>query len=134
FYILIDDEPEAILNPFRNVAALLWEEWGEEEFKTLVSGYADLEKYVERTYDWAFDHWKESIWQKFKLNGKEVGAPVFIVNVTQSPNYPGEINEREFRSIWNQAWFSSFRSASGLFRYAKRSGNAELLDKAIKTK
>lgn len=39
FYILIDDEPEAILNPFRNVAALLWEKWGEEEFKTLVSGY-----------------------------------------------------------------------------------------------
>lgn len=58
-----------------------------------------------------------------------MGAPVFIVNVTQSPNYPGEINEREFRSIWNQAWFSSLRSASGLYRYARRTGNRELLAK-----
>lgn len=57
-----------------------------------------------------------------------------IVNVTQSPNYPGEINEREFRSIWNQAWFSSLRSASGLYRYARRTGNRELLAKANLTK
>lgn len=134
FYILITDGSKDILNPFRNVASLLWEKWGKVELQTLVSGYADLEKYVERTYDWAFDHWKESIWQEFKLNGKEVGAPVFIVNVTQSPNYPGEINEREFRSVWNQAWFSSLRSASGLYRYAKRTENRNLLDKALKTK
>ncbi|HTN69198.1 MAG TPA: hypothetical protein VLZ33_07025 [Dysgonamonadaceae bacterium] len=134
FYILISSQSEDTLNPFRNVASLLWEKWGEEEFHTLVSGYADLEKYVERTYDWAFNHWKESIWQEFNLNGKKVGAPVFIVNVTQSPNYPGEINEREFRSVWNQAWFSSLRSASGLYRYAKRTENSDLLDKALKTK
>lgn len=56
------------------------------------------------------------------------------MNVTQSPNYPGEINEREFRSIWNQAWFSSLRSASGLYRYARRTGNRELLAKANLTK
>lgn len=80
----------------------------------------NLERYVEHTYNWAFNTWSESVWQEFSLNGKRVGAPVFIVNVTQSPNYPGEVNEREFRSIWNQAWFSSLRSASGLFRYARR--------------
>jgi hypothetical protein len=44
------------------------------------------------------------------------------------------VNEREFRSIWNQAWFSSLRSAQGLFRYAKRTGNKDLLQYALKTK
>lgn len=66
----------------------------------------DLEPYVEHTYNWAFNTWKDSIWQEFEWNGKKVGTPVFIVNVTQSPNYPGRISEREFRSVWNQAWFS----------------------------
>jgi hypothetical protein len=74
------------------------------------------------------------VWQEFELDGKRVGAPVFIVNQTQSPNYPGEVNEREFRSIWNQAWFSSLRSASGLYRYARRTGNEELLQRARLTK
>jgi len=67
-------------------------------------------------------------------NGKQVGAPVFIVNVTQSPNYPGRISEREFRSVWNQAWFSSLRSASGLYRYGRRTKNKDLMDKALLTK
>lgn len=89
---------------------------------------------MKHTYNWAFNSWSENVWQQFELDGKKVGAPVFIVNVTQSPNYPGEINEREFRSIWNQAWFSSLRSASGLYRYARRTGNRELLAKANLTK
>lgn len=63
-----------------------------------------------------------------------MGAPVFIVNVTQSPNYPYEVDEREFRSIWNQAWFSSLRSASGLYRYARRTENRSYLEKALLTK
>ena len=86
--------------------------------------------YVLHTYNCAFNSLSENVWQQFELDGNKVGAPVFIVNVTQSPNYPGEINEREFRSIWNQAWFSSLRSASGLYRYARRTGNRELLTKA----
>ena len=74
------------------------------------------------------------MWQEFELNGTRVGAPVFIVNETQSPNFPGAVNEREFRSIWNQAWFSSLRSASGLYRYARRVGDDELRQKALLTK
>jgi hypothetical protein len=74
------------------------------------------------------------VWQEFSLNGKQVGAPVFIVNVTQSPNYKGQAKAREIKSIWNQAWFSSLRSAQGLFRYAKRTNNQELLGYALKTK
>jgi hypothetical protein len=56
------------------------------------------------------------------------------VNVTQSPDYPGKVNEREFRSVWNQAWFSSLRSAGGLYRYARRTGNTDLMEKALLTK
>ena len=44
-----------------------------------------LEKYVQHTYNWAFNSWSENVWQQFELDGKKVGAPVFIVNVTQSP-------------------------------------------------
>src|SRR5699024_5214323 len=100
----------------------------------MASDFADPEKYVQHTYNWAFDSWKDNVWQEFELNRKVVGAPVFIVNTTQSPNYEGEVNEREFRSVWNQAWFNSLRSASGLYRYAKRTGNKELLEYANKTK
>ena len=78
--------------------------------------------YVKHTYKWAFDGWKKSVWQEFDLNGKKAGAPVFIVDVTQSPNYKGVRNEREFRSIWNQAWFSS----SDLPRGCSGTGNAPI--------
>lgn len=133
-YIIVSKDEKSILNPFRDAASFLWKNWGENAARQMISGFTDPEKYVERTYTWAFDTWKESIWQEFRLNGKEVGAPVFIVNTTQSPNYPGEVNEREFRSVWNQAWFSSLRSASGLYRYARRTNNSELLAYALKTK
>lgn len=132
FYIMKYSEPKELENPFRLPLEFMWGKWGHEAFVKMPS--SDLEPYVEYTYKWAFDTWKESVWQEFTLNGKKVGAPVFIVNTTQSPNYPGEVNEREFRSIWNQAWFSSLRSASGLFRYAKRKSDKKLMNKANLTK
>lgn len=134
FYLLASEEPENEVNPFRQAASFLWDQWGAGAFDRMAAGFGDLERYVEHTYNWAFNSWKESVWQEFELNGKRVGAPVFIVNTTQSPNYPGEVNEREFRSVWNQSWFNSFRSASGLYRYARRTGNEELLSYALKTK
>ena len=63
-----------------------------------------------------------------------VGAPAFIVNVTESPNYPGEVDLREFLSVWNQAWFSSLRAASGIYRYGRRTGNEDLMARARLTK
>lgn len=134
FYILVSDQKDDVFNPWRKVLSFLWNKWGKQEYESTGAIRKNLEKYSEHTYNWAFKSWKESVWQEFNLNGKTVGAPVFIVNTTQSPNYLGEINEREFRSIWNQAWFSSLRSAQGLFRYAKRTNNSELLDYALKTK
>ncbi len=134
FYLMTSKDAAAISDPWRKSLAFLWEHWGHKLFREGEPKTGDPERYVEHTYRWAFDNWKKSVWQEFTLNGKRVGAPVFIVNVTQSPNYPGEVNEREFRSIWNQAWFSSLRSASGLYRYARRTKNKELMAKANMTK
>lgn len=134
FYLMVHDDESALKNPFRASLEFLWNRWGHDLYEAGNPVDEELEKYVEHTYNWAFNNWSESVWQEFKLNGKKVGAPVFIVNVTQSPNYPGEINEREFRSVWNQAWFSSLRSASGLYRYARRTNNDQLLEKAAMTK
>ncbi|MGZ5191062.1 MAG: hypothetical protein ACXWCZ_08560 [Flavisolibacter sp.] len=135
FYILIEEDKTALQNPWRKALEFVWTNWGQHEYqKSLSSPTRNLEPFVEQTYNWAFNSWKDVVWQEFELNGKKVGAPQFIVNVTQSPNYPGEVNEREFRSIWNQAWFSSLRSAQGLYRYAKRTGKKDLLEHALMTK
>ena len=135
FYIMTEDDKDELMDPWRKALAFLWEKWGEPLYaasKTSVT--SNLEPFIEQTYHWAFNSWRKVVWQEFSLQGKQVGAPQFIVNVTQSPNYTGEVNEREFRSIWNQAWFSSLRSAQGLYRYAKRTDNKELLEYALKTK
>ena len=134
FYLMYSDSKEVLRNPFKKPLEFMWSRWGHTAYVKGNPVKESLEKYVQHTYNWAFNSWSDNVWQQFELDGKKVGAPVFIVNVTQSPNYPGEINEREFRSIWNQAWFSSLRSASGLYRYARRTGNRELLAKANLTK
>lgn len=132
FYVIKYTEQRELENPFRLPLQFMWNRWGHDK-QTKLSP-ADLDPYVDYTYNWAFNTWAKSVWQEFTLAGKKVGAPVFIVNTTQSPNYPGEVNEREFRSIWNQAWFSSLRSASGLFRYARRRSDESLMAKANLTK
>lgn len=135
FYILTSKDSVDIFDPFKKVLSFFWKKWGS---KLYISGEPlhdkNLEPYVKQTYQWAFDSWKKSVWQEFNLNGKDVGAPVFIVNVTQSPDYPGQPDEREFRSIWNQAWFSSLRSAEGLYRFARKRKDSVYLNYALKTK
>lgn len=134
FYILSFDDKGIQDNPFRRPLAFFWERWGGKRFAKGEPASGNMEAYVKHSYDWAFRSWEKQVWQEFEIEGKKVGAPTFIVNVTQSPNYPGKTNEREFRSVWNQVWFSSLRSASGLYRYARRTGNKALLDKANLTK
>ncbi len=134
FYIMYFEGSEIGKNPWRKVLEFLWAKWGEKLYKQGKPLLPDLTEYVEITYDWAFNRWKEQVWQEFTINGKKVGAPVFVVNATQSPNYKQPYNEREFRSIWNQAWFSSLRSASGLYRYAIHTNNKDYLEKACLTK
>ena len=121
-------------NPWSRVTRFLWERYGHPLFAQGQPHTVAMDRYVEHVYRWAFESWKEAVWQEFDLHGKRVGAPAFIVNVTESPNYPGEVNLREFLSIWNQAWYSSLRSASGLYRYARRTGDDVLGEKARLTK
>ncbi|MFS4457428.1 hypothetical protein [Maribacter sp. 2304DJ31-5] len=135
FYLKATNEKEYVKNPWRDILAFQWENYGKDLYRAKEPlGRTDLEPYAEHTYNWAFDTWEDAVWQEFEIEGQKVGAPAFIVNVTQSPNYPEQSYEREFRSIWNQAWFSSLRSASGLYRYARRTQNEELLKKAVLTK
>lgn len=135
FYILFSNKPEAIQNPWRQSLHFMWNRWAVPLYKNGEPLHQkNIEPYVQQTYEWAFKNWRKPVWQEFEMNGKKVGAPVFIVNTTQSPNYPGEVNEREFRSIWNQAWFNSLRSAQGLYRYAMRYKIDSLKAYALKTK
>lgn len=134
FYVLAFEDKDVGDNPFRRPLAFYWKNWGEQLFDQGEPISGNLETYVQHSYQWAFQSWVKQVWQSFEIDGKKVGAPTFIVNTTQSPNYPGKPNEREFRSIWNQAWFSSLRSASGLYRFAKRKGDQGLLEKANLTK
>ncbi|MDU2242702.1 MAG: hypothetical protein E7E23_19215, partial [Paenibacillus sp.] len=130
FYLMVSDAPEALANPWRPVLRFLWERWGAPLYRTGAPLTAPLEPFVRYAYRWAFEHWERPVWQEFDWNGIRVGAPAFIVNVTQSPNYPGPVSERETRSIWNQAWFSSLRSAAGVFRYGRQQDDPNLLRRA----
>lgn len=134
FYVLTISDKSALADPWRKPLAFMWENYGSPLYQNGQPIKGNLDPYVQHAYNWAFNTWSKSVWQEFEINKKKVGAPVFIVNVTQSPNYPGEVNEREFRSVWNQAWFSSLRSAEGLYRFARRTNNADLLRKANMTK
>ncbi|MFT4095318.1 MAG: hypothetical protein QM640_16945 [Niabella sp.] len=135
FYVMVSEKAADIQNPWRNPLQFMWLKWGAPLYKTGEPLHQpQLEPYIQQTYKWAFESWKKPVWQEFELNGKAVGAPVFIVNITQSPNYKGIADQREFCSIWNQAWFNSLRSAQGLYRYANRTHKDTLKQQALKTK
>jgi hypothetical protein len=134
FFIAAYIDPKAVKDPWARTSAFLWERWGRPLYEKGQPIPGPLHSYVRRTYDWAFGGWGSFVWQEFDLGGRRVGAPQFIVNVSQSPNCPGPWYQREFLSIWNQAWFSSLRSASGLYRYARATIDEGLLAKARLTK
>ncbi len=133
FFVSVWRDGGPVPNPWSPVAAFLWERWGRPLFARDEPLRAPIDRYVRHTYDWAFRSWKP-VWQEFDLDGARVGAPQFIVNVSQSPNSPLPWFQREFLSIWNQAWFSSLRSASGVYRYARRVGDETLMSRAVMTK
>lgn len=135
FYLFLSEDKSDIFDPWKAILSFSWRKWGQllyEKGEPLQAKSMEMD--AAQTYKWAFDTWKKNVWQDIVINGKTMGAPVFIVNVTQSPNWKGVVNERETRSVWNQAWFNSFRSAMGLFRYAKNTRNDTLLQYALQTK
>ena len=134
FYIMVSDQKQDITNPWRKPLAFMWDKYAKDLVAKGEPLNDDITPYVKHTYNWAFKNWEDAVWQEFKLNGKKVGAPAFIVNFTQSPNYKKPYDEREFRSIWNQAWFNSLRSAQGVYRFGRRTNNQDLIERANKTK
>lgn len=130
FYLMAFDDAGVAANPWRPALDFLWRRWGAPAYLAGAPETGPLDRYVERVYDWAFKHWQDAVWQEFDLDGRQVGACVFIVDASQSPNYAGPYDEREPRSIWNQAWFSSLRSAQGMYRRARETGDEALLRRA----
>lgn len=124
----------AASDPFEKVSRFHWEHSGRALFAAGETAQVPMDRYVRHTYTWAFDTWRQPVWQEFTFNGRPAGAPAFIVNVSQSPNAKREPNQFEFLSVWNQAWFSSLRSASGLFRFAKRADDKDLMNRALLSK
>ncbi len=80
FYIMVYKDKKDLENPFRKPLAFFWDKWGKKQYHSGQQTQNDLEPYVKYTYNWAFNTWKESVWQEFTVDGKKVGAPVFIVN------------------------------------------------------
>ncbi len=134
FYTTAYKDDSEVFNPWDRVTHFFWEKYARPLYAKGQPGTVPMDRYVEHTYNWAFDSWGDVVWQEFDLGGKRVGACQFIVNFSQSPNYKKPWFQREFLSIWNQAWFSSMRSASGVLRYARRTGNEKLTQKAKLTK
>lgn len=134
FYVMISDKKKDIANPWRKPLAFMWNKYGKPLAEKGEPLNGDITPYVKHTYNWAFNTWKDTVWQEFELNGKKVGAPTFIVTYSQSPNYPKPYFEYEFRSVWNQAWFNSLKSAQGVYRFARRTNDKELMKKALMTK
>ena len=90
-----------------------------------------LEPYADHACEWALDRWKDVAWQQFRMpDGTEVGGVVFIVRARQKPGLGREEDWREPKSLWNQAWFCSLRSAYGYALRGKERGRADWADKA----
>jgi hypothetical protein len=134
-HVLVSDDRADLQNPYGMVTRWLWRRWGREGYAQGGSQRAPFAKYADYVLNWAFapepDGWGDTVWQPFQIDGKECGAPAFIVDVAQHPSVPRDQRRwREQRSVWNQAWFSTQRSANGLLRYARQIGSPELEHRA----
>ncbi|MCC6699356.1 MAG: hypothetical protein IT365_27270 [Candidatus Hydrogenedentes bacterium] len=130
FYVTIYRDEGDPVNPWGRVSQWLWEKWGSPLHAKGEPLRVPMDTFVRHTYTWAFDTWKDALWQEFSINGEKLGAPAFIVNVSQSPNYPGVWYQREFLSVWNQAWFSTLRVGAGMRRFATRTNDPALMERA----
>lgn len=135
FYLLQWEKKRNVWRDFRPVEQYLWLKFASDKNRLGKISETDvkaLQKYVLYTYDWAFNRWKDVCWQQFTLDGEEVGGVVFITTANQKPGLGNEEGWREPKSIWNQAWFCSLRSAYGYALWGKRLGNSDWQKKAEK--
>lgn len=115
---------------FLPVTEYLWENFAEKRMGQTESSLKDIESYAKYTYNWAFHNWENVVWNEFELEQKNVGGCVFIVRGAQSPGMGQEDNWREKKSLWNQAWFSSLRSAYGYHLWGKQWNDADMVRRA----
>lgn len=130
-HVLTSERKEDLANPYGMVSKWLWEHVGHPGYEKGGSQRAPFSTYARHVVNWAFapepKGWGDTVWQEFKIGGRAVGAPAFIVDVAQHPSIPLDKRKwREQRSVWNQAWFSTQRSANGLLRYARQIGSKDL--------
>ncbi|HLU22714.1 MAG TPA: hypothetical protein VKZ77_09560 [Bacillaceae bacterium] len=122
---------------YTRVTDFLWERFAKKRMvqaSTEKDALKELELYVDYTYDWAFNRWEPIVWQEFDLDGQKVGGSVFIVRAAQTPGLGNEDSWREKKSIWNQAWFSSLRSAYGYRLWGEMRNDNDLIRRAELTK
>jgi hypothetical protein len=119
---------------FLPVSDFLWESFAKkqmiqqtESLDSVVDSVTDLEVYAKHAYDWAFNRWEEIVWNEFELDNRQVGGCVFIVRGVQTPGNGQEDNWREKKSLWNQAWFSSLRSAYGYRIWGEKWKNTDYI-------
>jgi hypothetical protein len=134
-HIVASSDPAALDNPYGMAARWIWDRWGRAGLRDGGSQRAPFSRYQAHVANWAFEPeprgWGDTVWQEFDLGGARCGAPAFIVDVAQHPSIPVEQRRwREQRSVWNQAWFSTQRSANGLLRYARQAGRRDLEERA----
>jgi hypothetical protein len=134
YYMTAYEDDGRIPNPWERVSGFLWKRYGQPLFAQGEPLTTPMDRYVEHTYNWAFNSWKGPVWQEFTLDGTKAGGPAFIVHVSESPNSPDPANLREFLSVWNQAWFSTLRAMGGAYRYGQRTDKPDLLERARMSK
>ena len=130
FFVSAWRDPATPRNPFQRVTRFLWDRYATPLYDQGEPLRVPMDTYVAHTYRWAFDSLGDRMWQEFDWKGTRIGGVKSHINVTESPNYDGPWYQRKRKAIWNQAWFSSLRCASGLARWARRTGDAELGRKA----
>jgi hypothetical protein len=130
FYLYLAPRKSRHHRDFRQILSVLWELFAKTRMAHTPPTPSSLFPYMKHVYDWAFDRWKDVCWQEFKINRNDVGGVVFIVTAKQKPGLGKEDLWREPKSLWNQAWFCSLRSAYGYRLYAKQTGNEEMVRKS----
>lgn len=130
FFLMSAPKQPDVRRDFRPVLNVLWKLFAEPRMAAKPPSAIELLPYARHVYSWAFERWESVCWQSFELNGLKVGGVVFIVTASQKPGLGREDDWREPKSLWNQAWFCSLRSAYGYKLYALRTGDAELSRKA----
>ena len=87
-HVLVSRDPRDLANPYGLAARFLWERWGRPVHNAGGSQRAPLTRYMEHITKWAFtpEGW-EDVWQSFTIEGRECGAPAFIIDVAQHPSH-----------------------------------------------